>query len=52
MGVQVEVGELTADWAHLHPRFTLDDVAVFDSKHQLAVQHLLDLPRYGGRGED
>lgn len=38
LGVQVEVGELTADWAHLHPRFTLDDVAVFDSKHQLAVR--------------
>ena len=37
LGVQVDVGQLTAGWAHFHPRFTLDEVAVFDSKHQLAV---------------
>lgn len=37
LGLKVEVGQLTADWEHLHPRFTLDAVQVFDSKHQPAV---------------
>ncbi|MGI9142352.1 MAG: YhdP family phospholipid transporter, partial [Fluviibacter sp.] len=38
LGLKVEVGELSGGWAHLHPRFALNDVVVFDSKNQPAVQ--------------
>lgn len=38
LGMQVAVGQLTADWSHFHPRFTLNDVVVFDSKQRPAVQ--------------
>ena len=38
LGIKVEVGQMSGGWAHLHPRFALSDVVVFDSKHQPAVQ--------------
>ncbi len=38
LGMQVAVGQLTADWSHLHPRFTLNDVVVFDRTQQPAVR--------------
>jgi len=38
LGLKVEVGRLSGGWWHFHPRFALDDVVVFDSKHQPAVQ--------------
>lgn len=38
LGMQVTVAQLTADWEHLHPRFTLNDVVVFDKQQRPAVQ--------------
>ena len=38
LGLKVEVGQLSGGWGHFHPRFALNDVVVFDSKHQPAVQ--------------
>ncbi len=37
LGVDVELGTLSADWSQLHPRFTLGDVVVFDRQHRPAV---------------
>lgn len=34
----VAVGHLHGEWSYLHPRFVLDDVVVFDRKHQPAVR--------------
>ena len=38
MGLKVEVGALSGGWGHFHPRFSLNDVVVFNSKHQPAVE--------------
>lgn len=38
LGLKVAVGQLSGGWGHLHPRFELDNVVVFDSKYQQAVQ--------------
>ena len=38
LGLRVEVGELAGGWSHFHPRFALNDVVVFDSKHQPALK--------------
>lgn len=37
LGVQVELGALSADWSQFHPRFTLGDVVVFDRQQRPAV---------------
>ena len=34
----VTVGHLHGEWSYLHPRFVLDEVVVFDRKHQPAVR--------------
>lgn len=37
LGVSVEIGHLSGDWQMLHPRFVLDQVVVFDARHQPSV---------------